>query len=175
MFSNQSVRDPERKLRRFAAAPGSQNDTNFDNLRRWIVARQSGETGKGLCWRVLLAEDDPANRAVLRNLLEQSGITVTEAVNGREAVRLIEETDIDLVLLDINMPEMDGLSAARAIRRMGAGKAGLPLIAVTSDVNDAALSDMQAAGFNGCLEKPVRRDDLFASILQVLSGRLAAE
>lgn len=175
MFLNQSIRNPGRKLRRFVSAPGSQFDTDFDNLRRWIIARQSGETGKGLCWRVLLAEDDPANRAVLRNLLERSGITVTEAVNGREAVRLIEATDVDLVLLDINMPEMNGLDAARAIRRMGSGKAGLPLIAVTSDVNDAALGDMQAAGFNCCLEKPVRRDDLFASILEALSGRLAAE
>lgn len=175
MPTNQRVKNSEAKLKRFASISRSQFDTDFDNLRRWIDARRSGMQGVELRWRVLLAEDDPANRAVLRNILEKSGITVTLAENGRQAIALIEQMDLDLVLLDINMPELDGLATARAVRAMPTRKAGLPLIAITSDVHDAALAEMQTAGFDGCLEKPVRRDDLFATILDALSGRLAAE
>jgi len=156
-------------------AAGSQNDTEFDNSRHHADTRYSGAPGIAPRWRVLLAEDDPANRAVLRNHLEKSGIAVVTAENGREAVSLIARTNVDLVLLDINMPEMDGLAAARAVRAMDARKAALPLIAVTSDVNDAALAAMRAAGINGCLEKPVRRKALILTIMEALSARPAAE
>ena len=172
MLQNQKVTEETTARRSPAAWNNPQIDADFDNLRRWIVSRLNGTGGDRLEWRILLAEDDAANRHVLTRLLERSGVTVTAVEDGRKAVAAVTTGAFDMVLMDINMPEMDGLTATRTIRGLGAEHGGLPIVAVTSEVSEADLTKMRAAGFDGCLEKPVRRDDLFRVILAALSPRL---
>ncbi len=149
-----------------------QNDADFDNLRRWIDGRLAGDWGGILEWHVVLADDDAANRMVLGSLLEKSGITVTAVENGRMALDIVAHKHVDLFLLDINMPEMDGLQTARAIRALPNANSDLPLVAITSDVSPKRLVEMRNAGFDVCMEKPVRRDNLFRVILGTLSRRI---
>ena len=80
---------------------------------------------------ILVAEDNEINQQVVRELLEQAGCRVTCAANGRAAVAKISQTAFDAVLMDINMPDMDGFSATRAIRDDPANKR-LPIIAMTA-------------------------------------------
>lgn len=149
-----------------------QNDADFENLRRWIDGRLAGDRGGILEWHVVLADDDAANRMVLGSLLEKSGITVTAVENGRMALDIVAHKHVDLFLLDINMPEMDGLQTARAIRALPNANSDLPLVAITSDVSPKRLVEMRNAGFDVCMEKPVRRDNLFRVILGTLSRRI---
>ncbi|MAN79081.1 MAG: hypothetical protein CMM77_06005 [Rhodospirillaceae bacterium] len=151
-----------------------QNDADFDNLRRWIGDRLTEDDGGTLEWHVVLADDDISNRLVLGSLLEKSGITVTAVENGRMALDIIGTKPVDLFLLDINMPEMGGLETAQAIRSLPNANADLPLIAITSDVSPKRLAEMRDAGFDVCMEKPVRRDKLFRVILGTLSRRVAS-
>ncbi|UTW50495.1 response regulator [bacterium SCSIO 12827] len=150
-----------------------QSDTDFENLSRWIDSRLAGNDEDVLEWHVVLADDDASNRFVLGSLLESSGVTVTTVENGRLALDVIGSKPVDLFLLDINMPEMDGLQTARAIRALPDANADLPLIAITSDVSPKRLAEMRDAGFDVCMEKPVRRDTLFHVILGTLSRRVA--
>tara|TARA_B100000965_G_scaffold136855_1_gene113866 strand:- start:139 stop:669 length:531 start_codon:yes stop_codon:yes gene_type:complete len=150
-----------------------QYDADFDNLIRWISDRQACGDDYPLEWRVLVAEDDVANRLVLGSLLEKSGLQVITVENGRQALEALEREAVDLVLLDINMPEMNGLDTARAIRDLPGDRADLPVIAITSDVSPMRVNEMREAGFDICLEKPVRRDALFQIIVNSLSGRVA--
>jgi len=150
-----------------------QSDADFENLSRWIDSRLAGNDEGVLEWHVVLADDDASNRLVLGSLLESSGIDVTTAENGRMALDIIGAKPVDLFLLDINMPEMDGLQTARAIRALPDANADLPLIAITSDVSPKRLAEMRDAGFDVCMEKPVRRDTLFRVILGTLSRRVA--
>ncbi len=109
--------------------------------------------------RVLLVEDNPINQQVARGILDRIGCAVDVAGNGRIALQHLAENRYDLVLLDIQMPEMDGFETIRAIRT-DAGLAGLPVIAMTAH---AMLGDREkclAAGMDDYLTKPFRRDEL---------------
>ena len=114
--------------------------------------------------RVLLAEDNPINQVYARRLLAMMGAEVTAASNGEEAVRLVREQEFDLVLMDCQMPVMDGYQATAAIRALGGAHADLPIIALTAfamaDDRDACL----AAGMNDYVTKPVDRAALTAAI-----------
>lgn len=149
-----------------------QYDADFDNLSRWIDGRLAGDGGGILEWHVVIADDDAANRLVLRSLLEQFGIKVTAVEDGSQALHAIASQPVDMVLLDINMPVLDGLETARAIRQLDNSKAELPLLAITSDVSPTRLAEMSDAGFDVCMEKPVRREKLFQLILGTLSRRV---
>jgi len=118
---------------------------------------------------VLLAEDNRTNRFLVQKLLKDLPLTLITAVNGKEAVDKVKEHKPDVVLMDMSMPEMDGLDATRFIRRH------IPMqphiIALTAN---AYRSDRQAcleAGMNGFLPKPVRRGDLLKAIAQGLESR----
>ena len=150
-----------------------QSDADFENLSRWIDGRLSGGDSGILEWHVVLADDDAANRMVLSSLLEKSGVTVTAVENGRRALDVIGDKPVDLFLLDINMPEMNGLQTAQAVRALPNANSDLPLVAITSDVSPKRLAEMRDAGFDVCMEKPVRRDNLFHVILGTLSRRIA--
>ncbi|MCX8017531.1 MAG: response regulator [Rhodocyclaceae bacterium] len=113
--------------------------------------------------RILLAEDEPINRAVLVELLADSGLIVEVASNGAEAVRRAGEGGFDLILMDVQMPVMDGLAATQAIRRTPGG-ARLPIIALTAN---AFVEDRQhcfAAGMSDFLTKPIDPDKLYACL-----------
>jgi CheY-like chemotaxis protein len=104
--------------------------------------------------RVLIAEDDKLNAAMLRAVLEQLGHKVLHAQDGRRAVELLGRAEVDLVMLDGRMPEMDGPATARAMRALPGPAARLPVVAVIGgDAEDAAA--MLEAGADTVLRKPV--------------------
>lgn len=107
--------------------------------------------------RVLVVDDIAMNRKVIEALLSSLGVSITFAENGEEAVRFVQDQHHDLVLMDVQMPVMDGVAATRHIRSWEAqtGRAPTPIIAVTANVLDEQVEHYFAAGMNACLAKPV--------------------
>jgi len=118
--------------------------------------------------RVLVADDSEANRLVAAGLLRPLNATVCLASNGREAVALAAETEFDLVLMDIRMPDMDGVEALKAIRATPAG-ADLTVIAMTANALDHQVRAYRAEGFDAVLAKPLRPDALLDVVRQVMA------
>ena len=113
---------------------------------------------------VLVAEDNEINRRVLAGMLRRLGCLVTFAMDGREAVQLVRGKSFALVLMDCQMPEMDGYEATRAIRAIGGDHATMPIIALTANVLPSDREACLAAGMNDFLGKPVKLDVLRAAI-----------
>jgi CheY-like chemotaxis protein len=115
--------------------------------------------------RILLAEDVPENQELAVALLEQWGHSVVVAANGREAVQKFDGRSFDLVLMDVQMPEMSGLEALAAIRqrekRMGCRT---PIIAVTAHAIRGDRERYLAAGMDGYVAKPIRPEQLLREI-----------
>jgi len=119
---------------------------------------------------ILVAEDNPVNQAVIVRVLEKMGHSSTLAPNGREALTLATNGDFDLVFMDVQMPEMDGLAATRAIREAETRSAThLPIFAMTAHAMKGDREQCLAAGMDGYITKPVR----FSDIQQILDGLVA--
>jgi len=115
--------------------------------------------------RILLAEDNLVNQKLVVKLLEKRGHTVLVVNNGRDAVTTVDHYPFDLVLMDVQMPEMDGLEATAAIRaRERDGSAHLPIVALTAHAMKGDEERCLAAGMDGYLSKPINGKDLFAAI-----------
>ena len=118
--------------------------------------------------RVLLVEDDPINREVAQMLLEEAGLETVIAENGRLALQLVERNHYALVLMDMQMPEMGGIEATQAIRKL-AGKQSMPILALTANAFASERDHCLAAGMNDFITKPVRPERLFEMLLKWLS------
>ena len=114
---------------------------------------------------VLLAEDNEINQQVARELLESSGIFVTIAENGRKAVDLVRSRKFDAVLMDIQMPGMDGLQATTAIRSEGRFR-DLPIVALTAHAISKDIEKCIAVGMNDHVTKPIDPEHLFSVLLK---------
>ncbi len=112
--------------------------------------------------RVLVAEDHPVNRKVVGLLLQSMGHQVSFAEDGQQALTQARQTDFDLVLMDIHMPVMDGLSSARHIRALPGERGQVPIVALTADVMNDAAEQAMAAGMNAFLSKPLQKTQLQA-------------
>jgi signal transduction histidine kinase/ActR/RegA family two-component response regulator len=118
--------------------------------------------------RLLLAEDNATNRLVAIEMLKPYPVRVDAAANGLEAVEAVRTAPYDLVLMDVNMPEMDGLDATRAIRTLPGDAGRVPIVAVTAGAFDDDRARSFAVGMNGYLAKPFRKAALFEEIANAL-------
>lgn len=119
-------------------------------------------TAKGRA-RILLVEDNPVNQLVAKGMLAKLGCQVELATQGVEALARLEEEAFDLVLMDCNMPVMDGYEATRRIRERGHWP-GLPIVALTANAMPEERDRCRAAGMDDYLAKPFRREDLLAVV-----------
>ena len=120
---------------------------------------------------ILVAEDSPINQQLAIGLLQQHGYSVTVVNNGQEALLALKTRRFDAILMDIDMPELDGLSTARRIRESERGLANrVPIVAVTSNDNAA---ECLSAGMDAHLAKPLRSGALRRALAQVLAKTAA--
>ncbi len=127
----------------------------------------------GLEFRILAAEDNTINQLVLKTLLAQFGLTPQVVDNGRQAVDAWEKESWDLILMDVQMPVLDGPGAARAIRAREAetGRTRTPIIALTANAMTHQVDSYLAAGMDGFVAKPIEVRDLVEAINQAMAGR----
>jgi PAS domain S-box-containing protein len=126
--------------------------------------------------RVLLAEDNAVNQLVALRLLERCGHTVTVAANGKKALEALEKGAYDAILMDVQMPEMNGWEATRAIREKERTTGGrIPIIAMTAHAMKGDDERCFAAGMDDYLTKPIRTEELIAALEKVGASKLAKE
>lgn len=137
-----------------------------------ILSRERASGGSGPALRVLLAEDNPVSQNLIRKVLEKGGYEVTVVSNGRMAVHAVSESSFDLVLMDIQMPEMDGLTATKLIRRDEEryGK-HLPVFAMTAHAYKEAEHLCRESGMDGYLTKPISGSKLTKILAKILAGK----
>lgn len=143
--------------------------TRFQREERPIPVRPPQEPRRHL--QVLLAEDNPINQMLAVRLLEKQGHTVVVAGNGREALATLKQQPFDLVLMDVQMPEMDGFEATTLIRdQERATGRHLPIIALTAHAMKGDLEHCLQAGMDAYLSKPIQVKALYQAIEEVVSA-----
>ena len=120
--------------------------------------------------RVLLVEDVYLNQELGRAVLALGGHSVDVASSGAEAIRAVAERGYDLVLMDIQMPGMDGMTATRCIRALGGPASAVPILALTANVLPQQMADYLAAGMQGHIGKPFKREALLAAVERWADG-----
>ncbi|MBP7335066.1 ATP-binding protein [Niveispirillum sp.] len=117
---------------------------------------------------VLLVEDDEVNRFVATELLVQHGAEVLQAANGSEAIAVIKDKHVDAIIMDLSMPDMDGLEAARRLRAMGGRGQLVPIIALTANLSPEIRQQCRDAGMQAFLAKPIKLEHLIGTLSAVL-------
>jgi len=121
--------------------------------------------------RILVAEDNEVNRVLIQRVLDRGGHRVTTVTTGLEALEALNSNVFDVVLMDVHMPELDGLEATRQIRGKEAASGGhIPVIALTALAIKGDAERCLDAGMDAYLPKPLKKDDLFALLAQVEAG-----
>ena len=150
---------------------------NFDVEASLNAVQAAQAAGGGL--QVLLVEDNPVNQELALHLLEKAGFRVTVAANGEEAIECFERDHFDVILMDMQMPVMDGLEATQAIRARELrrswvasvdGFKQVPIIAMTANAMEGDRDRCLQAGMNDYIAKPIRQADLFAVIERATAG-----
>jgi CheY-like chemotaxis protein len=132
---------------------------NSERLEKW--------NNQGRPLSILLAEDNYPNQMYIKRILEKKNINVTVASNGGQVLERVREKDFDVILMDIRMPKMDGLEAAKRIRAMeNPRKSQVPIIALTGLSSDEERESCKQAGMDGFITKPIEIDHLIYEILR---------
>ena len=137
------------------------------------IAAPAADAAQGPSLLVLAAEDNPVNQLVLSAVLEHFGAELTMTANGAQAVEAFAVGRFDIVLMDVQMPEMNGVEATRAIRQMEreTGRPRTPIVAVTANVMQDQVETYLAAGMNGVVAKPIE----ISKLLSVMDAALTAQ
>jgi CheY-like chemotaxis protein len=151
------------------AAETDSSTPGVDRSENTTISEPSRKNAHSL--RVLVAEDNAVNRLVVTRVVESYGHTVTPAVNGLEALKALERSHFDIVLMDVQMPFMDGLSATVAIRKIETekGRPHLPIIGLTAHALPAERARCAELGMDGFLTKPFKSNELMALIEKLTS------
>ena len=120
---------------------------------------------------ILVADDNATNRLVITKILERGGHTGRCVANGEDALSALEEEPFDLVILDVNMPVMTGIEAAKLFRFMEPKDTRIPIFALTADVTPEVAAEAFAAGIDACLTKPVQPATLLRAIEEYVASR----
>ena len=124
---------------------------------------------------IIYIDDDATNRALLRDMLATRGIAMAEAADPRTGLKMVAEQKFDLILMDLRMPDMNGLTAIRQLRASSGRGARIPIVVVTADPSPGVRELCRGAGADDFLEKPVYMDRLFAVISNAGGRNLAAD
>ena len=120
--------------------------------------------------KVLIAEDSSVIQNLTRKILEQQEYEIESAKNGKEVIDLVKKEDFDLILMDINMPKIDGMECSKQIRSMSnPDKSGIPILAITGNARNYSMEEFKSAGINEYLQKPLDFDKLVSLVLQYTS------
>jgi len=179
-FDEESARAADVGIRRYLTKPVRQSEL-YDCLMTILGAplaktqrEPEGMPTAVFDARILLAEDNPVNQEVALSMLELMGCRVDVVGNGSEAVNKISVDSYDMVLMDCQMPDMDGFEATEEIRRregIESGGGHVPIIALTANVEKGVEEECKIAGMDGYLSKPFAQDQLRAMLSQWLVGR----
>jgi CheY-like chemotaxis protein len=120
--------------------------------------------------RILYVEDNEVNRKVISQMLSAGAVQMDEAEDGAAGLAMVQDHDYDLILMDLRMPRMDGLTAIRHLRARTDGKATLPVIVITADIATEVQANCRAAGADDVLQKPVSMVQLFDAIGRLLAA-----
>ncbi len=111
--------------------------------------------------KILIAEDSSVIQNLARKIFQQLNYSIASAKNGKEAVNMLSNDDFDVLLLDINIPQLDGMECARQIRQMeDSSKANIPIIAISGNAKNYTLEDFKDAGMTEYMQKPLNFDEL---------------
>lgn len=124
--------------------------------------------------RVLFVDDDAMNRRVVRDMLQIADVVLDEAPDGQSGLDMVGAGDYAMVLMDLRMPGMDGLTAIKHIRARSDEKSKLPIIVVTADTSLNIRDECQSAGADDVMMKPIAMKPLFKAIGQVIAARTKA-
>lgn len=158
------------------ANPANQQDgLHGVGLQTQIASTDSVETfGNGRS--VLLVEDNAVNRTLAQRLLEKRGFSVCCAVDGKQAIVAVQNAEFDVILMDIQMPEMDGFEATAEIRkRQNSGGRRTPIIALTAHALKEDQDRCLSAGMDAYVTKPIRPAELFRAMREVLEEPAARD
>lgn len=127
------------------------------------------ESGKGI--KVLVVEDNPINQLLVIKVLQKRGYETVISQNGKIAIEKYKDEDFDIILMDLQMPEMDGYETAKYIRRMNVDKADIPIVAMTAHTIYGELEKCMAIGMNDYISKPFKPEDLNAKIQSLVKKK----
>ncbi len=119
--------------------------------------------------KILIAEDNLINQKIANYLLSKQGANIVTAYNGREAIRIFSEQPVDIILMDLQMPVMDGFEATKYIRTVLFSD--IPIIALTADLFANSSAEYLNAGFNDCISKPFESEKLCDLILKFIKNK----
>ena len=115
--------------------------------------------------KVLIAEDSSVIQNLTKKILLMQNYTIHSAKNGKQVMELLEKESFDIILMDINMPVMDGMACARAIRALDdTTKSAIPIVAITGNAQNYSMEEFNEAGINDYLPKPLNFDQLVETV-----------
>ncbi|MCU0390840.1 MAG: response regulator [Thermoflexibacter sp.] len=115
--------------------------------------------------QVLVAEDSSVIQNITKKVLQFQNYNITAVKNGLQVLEIMEKNDFDIILMDINMPGMDGMECARQIRKLNDDKKStVPIVAITGNAKNYTLEDFREAGINEYLQKPLNFDALVETV-----------